>query len=362
MDLYIYDESISLVGIIDEYSSLMWIRRSSSAGAFELYVPATAHNIAVLKPHCYIYRCDVDEAMYISTIKESKTDDESSITVSGYSLDGLFRKRKLPDIIDKKSLIATLEKCSGFGCNIVFLDPDKYDIQTIKSEDVDKTATAEDYMRYVLKKLECRIEGRLNIYDKQLEFSLKKPSDKSGQIIFSEDYDNLTNSVYEFSEEGCVNAIFGRCNYPDDDVEIPDSLPRYTIGSDNKGLSSNEKLIYIDPIIKEGIGFIVDVETGVASEITYKYVDYDDTLEALIERCNNEKKNYTENFTADVMSSELYRKAFDIGDTVSIQNGLRNICYAKPIEEVEETFDENGYSVSPTFGEPLKTIYDFIKY
>lgn len=209
MDLYIYDESISLVGIIDEYSSLMWIRRSSSAGAFELYVPATAHNIAVLKPHCYIYRCDVDEAMYISTIKESKTDDESSITVSGYSLDGLFRKRKLPDIIDKKSLIATLEKCSGFGCNIVFLDPDKYDIQTIKSEDVDKTATAEDYMRYVLKKLECRIEGRLNIYDKQLEFSLKKPSDKSGQIIFSEDYDNLTNSVYEFSEEGCVNAIFG---------------------------------------------------------------------------------------------------------------------------------------------------------
>ena len=35
MDLYVYDESISLLGIVDEFGSLMWISRSSSAGAFK---------------------------------------------------------------------------------------------------------------------------------------------------------------------------------------------------------------------------------------------------------------------------------------------------------------------------------------
>lgn len=361
MDLYIYDESISLVGIIDEYSSLMWIKRLSSAGAFELYVPATAYNIAVLKPHCYIYRYDVDEAMYISTIKETKTDEEKSLTISGYSLDGLFRKRKIPDLLDKKSLISTLRKCTDFGCDIEFFDPDDYDKYTVKSEDIDITASAEEYMRYVLKNIECQLVGRLNIYDKRLEFTLKKASDISDKIVFSEDFDNLANSIYEFSEEGCVNTIYGRCNYPDSGVEMPNGLPRYTIGSENVGLSSNERIIYIDPIIKDGVRYIKN-DDGTFSEIEYEYVAYNETFEALKEKCDAEKKNYTENFTADVITADEYRKSFDVGDIVSIQNGLRNICYSKPIEEIEETFDENGYSVTPTFGEPLKTIYDYIKY
>lgn len=369
MDLYIYDESVSLVGIVDEYNSLMWIRRSSSAGAFELYVPATSGNMAVLKKHRYIYRCDVCEAMYISTIKETKNEDENTLRVSGYSLDGLFRKRKLPDKVDKTSLINTLKKCTGFGCEMIFSDPNGYDSTTVKSESIDKTETAEDYMRYVLKKLECRIEGKLDLYAKRLEFTFVKPNDVSDKVIFSEEYDNLNNSVYEFSEEGCANTIYGRCNSPGEGVEIPKGLPRYTIGEDKKGLSSNEKIIYVDPVIKEGIRTVYDEdgvpvydEDGVPVFEEYNYVDYDESLEALKEKCDAECEDFTENFTADVIASDQYRTVFDIGDTVSIQNGLGNVRYTKPIEEVEETDDESGYSVTPTFGEPIKTIYDFIKY
>lgn len=367
MDIYIYDEGISLVGIVDEYESLMWIRRASSSGAFELHVPANSHNTAVLQPHCYIYRPDVDEAMYVSTIKETKSDEENTLTVSGYSLDGLFRKRKLPDVIDRTSLFKTLAKCSGFGCKVSFYDPNGYDSQKIENVSIDGTESAEDYMRYVLKKLECQMSGRLNIYDRQLEFTLVKARDLSDKVIFSEDYDNLTNSTYEFSEEGCANTIYGRCNYPGDDVEIPDGLPRYVLGEDKHGLISSEKVIYVDPVVELGLRLVEDEEGGGEEDgelkfEEYNYVNYDKSLAALKEKCDTEAQKYTENFTADVVISDLYRSTFDVGDTVAIQNDLRNTRYYKAIEEVEETFDETGHFVTPTFGEPLKTIYDFIKY
>lgn len=360
MDLYIYDEAVSLVGIIDECISLMWIRRSSSAGAFELYVPATLHNAELLMPHRYIYRTDVDEAMYISSIQEKKTDDENTIIVSGYSLDGLFRKRCLPAVLNKVSMLENLKQCAGFGCEMVFYDPNGYDSGTDVKETINEDDDAETYMRFVLKKSKCFMYGHLNIFDKRLEFTIMKARDLSDKIIFSEEYDNLANSSYEFSEEGCGNVIYGRCKKPDSDVELPDGIPTYTVGDENKGLSASEKVLMIDPIVNLGIRVVPDGESFVVQE--YKYLDFDATLAYMKEKCDAAKIEYTENFSADITMTEKYRKDFDVGDTVAIQNGVRNIRYFKPIEEVEETFDESGYTVSPTFGEPLKTIYDYIKY
>lgn len=364
MDLYVYDENLSLAGIIDEYGSLMWIKRANSAGAFELYAPADQHNISILQAHRFVYRYDVDEAMYISTIKEAKTENGKYVTVSGYSLDGLYRKRKVPDNIDKTSLINTLERCTGFGFDVVFFDPDGYDSQTIATND--EFDTAEGYMRYVLKKLECQIVGRLNPRKNRVEFTLIKPKDISEQYVFSEDFDNMANSTYEFSEEGCYNSIYGRCVVPSG-VETPNGIPKYTVGLDKVGLRSSEKVISFDPIVKTGYRYeeVVgegDDGGGGSVLVSYEYLDYDQTFTMMKEKCDSEMRDYTENFNADILAANQYRKVFDVGYTVAIQNGFRNIRYFKKIEEVEETFDEVGYTITPTFGDPLKTIYDFIKY
>lgn len=360
MNLFVYDEKISLLGVIEEFSSLMWIRRFSSAGAFELYAPATPLNISLLQPHRYIYRDDVDEAMYVSTIQEQKTDEDNTMTVSGYSIDGLFRKRRIPDYINYKSLIHTLKKCTGFGCDMIFHDPDNADSITVTKENVKDCCNAEEYLRFVTKKIGCSIVGKLNIFEKRLEFTLKKPNDLSNTVIFSEEYDNLANSKYEFSEEGCANVIFGRCNDPDPDVELPNGIPKYEVGTEITGLQANEKILYIDPVVALGVRVVFI--GGFPTLEEYTYLDYDVTLKVLKEKCDSEIKKYTENFSADIITSDQYRTVFDVGDTVAVQNGLRNIRYFKPIDEVEEVFDSSGYSVSPRFGEPLKTIYDYIKY
>lgn len=103
MDLYIYNEKIQPLGICDTFISLIWIKRYSSAGALELYVPATESNVRLLQPFRYLYRPEVDETMYISTVKEKYGADEGkTIIVSGYSIDGLYRKRVMPQSIDSR--------------------------------------------------------------------------------------------------------------------------------------------------------------------------------------------------------------------------------------------------------------------
>lgn len=383
-EVYIYDEAINSIGVCDSFISMIWIKRYSSAGTFELHVPATEYNTKMLVPNRYIYRADVDEAMYIASIKETcSSEDGKTITVSGYSLDGMFRKRRLPSTINsnsfKKTLIDVLKTCLSFGCEIVFSDPNNLD--TILKIDADKNyyvdMNAEDYIRWALDKSNFVKETDLdynfnnptiyglnvhmNTYKHCLECSIYNGKDLTDSIVFSEDYDNMFNSEYSFSEIGGGNVIYGICNDFDSDVETPNGVPSCVINKDIIGLKATEKVVAIDPVIKVGVRLkMVSVDAPLMVE-EYNYLDYDETMTNLMKTCNSKANSFDENFTGDIVNVDDYRVKFDVGDIVKIQNGIRGISYSKRIEEIEESFDESGTKVTPTFGKPLKTIYDYIK-
>ncbi len=358
MDIYIYNEQIEPVGIVDRFNSLIWVRRYSTAGSFELQVPATKNNVALLKPYRYIYRQNVGEAMYICSIQEM--DDKKAVVVSGYSLDGLYQKRRLPDNIDHGSLIMTLSRCSGFGCDIKYGSPDPLDCGIVPDPTVNYICemNAEDYMRYVLTQKGHGFDVRINPAEKCLEAKIISGRDLTKSMVFSEDLDNLSNSLYEFSELGCVNCIYGRCRDPGEDVERPGGLPEYEIGTEKAGLQRNESIIVIDPVVKTAWRQVPDGKGGFVMQ-EYKYVDCGQTLSILQETCTAAASDFTENFSGDVLADK-YRRAFDVGDIVAVKNDARNIYFYKRVEEVQEVFDSGGKSVRPTFGEPLKTIYDLI--
>ena len=70
MDLYVFDKNIKMIGVVDTFISLIWVRRSSSSGSFELYVPATEKYQILLQKHRFIMRSDCDEAVHINSIIE----------------------------------------------------------------------------------------------------------------------------------------------------------------------------------------------------------------------------------------------------------------------------------------------------
>lgn len=54
MDVYILDDTLATIGVIDEYQSFIWTERYYEAGDCEIYVPATMENLQLLQQGNFI--------------------------------------------------------------------------------------------------------------------------------------------------------------------------------------------------------------------------------------------------------------------------------------------------------------------
>lgn len=363
MHIYVYNEDIELIGVTDCYVSLIWIRRYHSAGSFELYVPMTKELAELLQPRRYIYRPDVKEAMYISGSEDTdEGEDGRFMRVTGYGIEGILQKRV---IMSGKTALKILECAKSVLDNspladFEYSDPDGLDVITAVptvGAELDKWI----YSVCALGERDISYRVRLLPSEKKLRMELYGGRDLSDEVIFGDMYGNLNNMQYAYSEDGCANVIICRCApVSDDNVEVePDKgIPSYTLG-EAEGLERSELLLITDPIVKTGYRYVYDAD-GVPQLEEYRYLAYDDTLARMKEEAAAAFSDFTENYSADALGSG-YRLEWDIGDIVTVRNEMRGVSYIKRIEEVQEVFDVNGYIVTPTFGEPLKTILDLIK-
>lgn len=363
MYLYIYDENIEPIGIYDAYASLIWIRRYASAGSFELYAARTDEAVNLLKARRIVFRPDVKEAMYINGVVESNDGDGGRfIRITGYTLEGLLRKRVI--MVDGKKAVGILEGVQAALEKSPLL-PIEYgtdELDTVKSK-TERSAVLEDWVRNCCVAEDRSISYKIELKptEKRLKMELYQGRDLSDRVLFGDVWGNLNNMEYSYSEEGCANVIVCKCGaVSEEGVEFDPNkgIPSYTLG-DAEGLARTERLIITEPIIKDGIRVKYDA-AGVAYDEEYRYISYDDTLDKMKEEAAAAFADYTENFSGDALGSG-YRSEWDVGDVVAVQNGMRGISYSKRIEEVQETFDTSGVSIVPTFGEPLKTILDFIE-
>lgn len=368
MDIYVYSEELELIGITDSYISLIWIRRYHSAGSFELYAPMTEANVGLLIPRVYIYRPDVGEAMYISGVEEmDDADNGRCIRVTGYGIEGILRKRvvkyttnKAIGLLGAAEGILSATPLAPFG----FSDPEGLDVFSRVIYESDIGTDLESYMRSgcLYGERDISYKVRLDRTEKKLEMSLYNGRDLSGEVVFSEEWGNLNNMQYAYGEDGCANVIICRCAaVTQENVEMdPDhpAIPSYTLG-EFEGLQRSERLLIIEPIIKTGYRIVYD-EEGIGKLEEFLYLAYYETLAAMKLAAAEAYSDFSESYSADALGSG-YRLEWDVGDTVTVRNELHGISYVKRIEEVQEVFDVNGYIVTPTFGEPLKTILDLIK-
>lgn len=367
MDIYVYNENLELVGIADSFISLIWLRRYRSAGSFELYAPMTAANVSLLMPRTYIYRPDAGEAMYISGVED--TDDADSgrcIRATGYSVEGILRKRVIKSktseavgLLEAAETVLSETPLAPFG----FSDPESLDTFQRSISDGDMGTDLESYMRNgcLLGERDISYRVRLDPAAKRLEMSLYNGRDLSRDIVFSDEWGNLNNMQYAYGEDGCANVIICKCapaSEPDveRDPDYP-AIPSYTLG-EAEGLDRSERLLMTEPVIKDGVRVVYN-EAGVPEFVYFRYLAYYDTLEKMKIEAAAAYSDYTESYSADALGSG-YRSKWDIGDVVTVRNDMRGTAYVKRIEEVQEVFDVNGYVVTPTFGEPLKTILDLI--
>ena len=172
----------------------------------------------------------------------------------------------------------------------------------------------------------------MNPEEQKLVFEVLEGTDRSANqterppMIFNVDYDNVISREYvsDTTEYKNTAIVGGQGEGAERKVT--------TVGDENTGLGRYEMFVDARDIEDES---------------------------ALPDRGKNKLSEYacSDTYSSEVDSAE-YQIKWNLGDVVVTIDREYGVNMNERIVEITETFDENGYSVSPTFGTTQKTILE----
>lgn len=267
-DVWILNESFQKIGLIDDYTSLIWSRRYYEVGDFELYVRVTEKNLEMLDVDLssvarFIMRNDTKEVMRIEKIEISVDAEEGDfITASGRDLRELLYQRctmikteygtmiespinsevqnsnavKIVDVIyDLIKLNVTNPQISTVQVTDKFpfieivqtLDTKRYipksELGSRPNISAGTSAMSIDMGENVGEKIEelCndfRIGWEAEWNGSNIVFRCYEGADKTASVIFSEQFSNLVNFTNTEDLEDFYNTMILINTNPDDDT------------------------------------------------------------------------------------------------------------------------------------------------
>ena len=343
MELYVLDNEFNQIALIDDYKSLIWAKRYSKFGDCELYVRACKEYQAILEEGHYLVRNNDNMVCRIESVELDTSTEEGDYHIAiGRDCRNILNQRV---VWDQTNYTGTVENY------IRKLVTDNVITPSVAARTIDRiilgdsaglTDRITEQVTYA--PLGEKIVELCNAYnygtrmkmndDNRLVFEVYKGIDRSysqeenDYVVFSPEFDNVISSKYitDHSNVKNVAVIAGEGEGV--------NRRRVTYGT-SSGLDRYE--LYVDAR---------DVSSQVEEGQT---IDYDAMLtargiEALAEY------GTTISFEGEVEPNYSYKYGvdYDLGDIVQVIN-VYGISASARITEVIETFDEEGYSVIPTF-------------
>lgn len=425
IDVYVLNKDLEVVGVIDAYNSLIWANRYKTTGDCELYLPATTESLNLLQKGFFLMRPDDDMVCQIRKI-ELDTDVENGnfLVVSGYDSKIMLDQRIIMGTANiNGSICEAIYKIvqdavidSEDTARIFFKDSSSDLLFAIGEEPPDLIERATEQVSY--KNIGEKIRDYCDRYgwgykvrysdsDAQLVFELYRGTDRTGQVIFSEDFENLSTTKYIEDDtnlgnvalvggegEGSARAralsgmaygverfeIYVDAKNTSRTVKYADLVSDYpggTITSTGSGYTYHfssfsvqvlgdyqlDKLYeefpdgYIQTIA--GFTFYVIPNVDVADLPSATPADEDDVIlrdviyDSFLLNAGYEKLalyGATTSFEGTIEPGVTfeYKKDYFLGDLVTVQNNY-GISVSARIVEVVEVEDDNGYSVEPKF-------------
>ena len=252
IDVYVLDKTLTTIGVVDAYKSLIWANRYRDNGDCELYLPASDENLLLLGMGYYLIRTDDDMVCRIRKI-EIDTDAEQGnyLIVTGIDAKSYLDQRIIwktsnctgnvetfirklvknalvsPSDNDRKISIIQLGTAAGF--------------EEVAEEQVSYANLGEKIREY------CATYGwgyRMTLNNSnKLEFELYAGDDLSSLVVFSDQYENLSSTTYIDSCEDMTNsALIGGVGEGNKRIKAElgtaSGTDRYEIFVDAKDLSN----------------------------------------------------------------------------------------------------------------------------
>lgn len=351
MDIYVYDSLFSNVGIIDNYSSLLWVQRYSKCGDFELIVSASDEMVNLLSQENYLHIPYFDRVwMIIESVKIS-TDAENgdSLVVSGRSFESILDRRI---IFPQTVLDGAFQTCvrqiveSNIGvtasderkiANFIMDDSADSSITSITSlkaqftgaslyEAISELCDAYGLGYYVTFTGTNFVFQLYSGLDRSIDQNIRPP------VIFSPDYESLMESMYHSDTSNFKNVAY----------------------VNGIGEGTDRKHAVYDPVSATGLGrreLYVDARdiSNVDGETTISDQDYQELLitrgtEKIIEHLPGSI------FEASPIPDNQFvlNRDYNLGDIVTVQNEY-GISSKSRVTEIIFSDDEGGIAYYPTF-------------
>ena len=326
------------IGIVDDFSSLIWTKRYFECGDFEIYLRATQEMLALFQQGTYVSRDDDDMIGIIETIKLT-TDVENGnyLTISGRCLKAMLERRIVwyqTNLYGRVDLALTqLVEHNAVNTGNINRDFLNLSIGNIPwtDETINKQITGDNLYNTVVEF--CKTYGWgfeiVRNIAHSVVFNVYKGANRTKEVIFSAEYDNLPRTNYLRSVLDYRNTarVAGEGEGParksvvigNDNVD----LDRYELFVDARDISSND---------------------GEISESNYRKL--------LINRGNvklaESKLQIAVDGEVNTLEQYEYKKDYNVGDLVTIKTEY-GITTTSRILEAIECEDATGYKIILTF-------------
>lgn len=356
-EIYVLDQSLNLVGVIDAYVSIIWRPSYSEIGDFEIYLATTEKAVELLKENNYVVRSSdivldnsgnvtYKNVMIIKNL-QLVTDVENGdyMTVTGKELKYLLHQRI---IWNQTNLSGTAEAgirrlitenaIAPSNANRVI--PNLILGAGAGLTDTIRKQITGDYLDEAITDI-CTTYNYgwdIYIYNNQLIASIYKGLNRSYSqtdrpyVVFSEDFENLYNTEYQLNTESYANtALVGGEGEGKDRIYT-------TLGADNSGLNRFETFINAS-----GVSQNKGNEDEIPIEDYLKLLagSGSETLAGL---------SYTEGFTGELLSNIAFKYGIDyyLGDTVTVINKYGITKDVRVLSAIESE-DDTGTKLIPQF-------------
>lgn len=356
-NIYVLDRSFNLLGIIDEYVSIIWRPAYYDIGDFEIYLGATDKAVGLLTEQSYVVRdsdISVDDSgnttyknvMMIKNI-EIITDVENGdfLTVTGRELKFILHQRI---VWNQTNLTGTVENAIRqlVTENAISPTDSKRVIPDLilsaasgYTETIEKQITGDYLDKSIIDICTTYDYGwEIYVYNTTLIFRLYKGVNRSHNqterpyVVFSDEYENLYNTDYQLTTEEYANTTLVGGE--------GEGLDRTytTVGADNSGLDRYET--FTDAR---------DISSNKGNEDEIHQAEY---LKLLAERGSENLASlaYTEGFSGEVLSDVAFKYPDDfyIGDLVTVINKYGITKNVRVLSAIESE-DETGTKLVPQF-------------
>jgi hypothetical protein len=364
----IFDRALTLLGVIDKITSLIWTRRYWACGEFKLLVPFTARHVELLQKYRLIMIRGDDEAgeiQYLNIKKNSQGLEEievqgrfitcwigkrivlNQIVMTGKTQDILnrivYENIVNPDIPGRRIPNITIPGVTGITREDIDYASGMYANALLVCETAAKASKLGFGIFTDIKKRQhiFRVYDGLNLTAEQTE---------NPPCIFSQEFDNIIEQEYTNSIENLRSTVYVGGE------ESPDA-PRHIVevGDTAAGLDRDEAFINATDITqtyKDSAGNDVTM-----SDTQYRYM--------LMQRGSSELEQLAETLSfaskVNTHSNLKYRDDYNLGDRVTCINKQWGIRINVRITEITEIYQSGSGEINITFGESLPSLFDALR-